>query len=127
MYFLKNYLHSLFFTLLFSCIAIVNCNAQVDNNRNFTKPAVNELTECLTIYPNPADNQVMIKIPDDIAVSEPIIVRIVLLETKSIVEEIVIDSYRLLDTSLYPDGSYVAIPLIPDYICSGTRFQIFHK
>ena len=86
MYFLKNYLHSLLFTLLLSCFALIDCNAQVDDTRSFTKPGVDFSTECLTIYPNPADNQVMMKIPDDIIIDEPIVVKIVLLETKSIFE-----------------------------------------
>jgi|GEM_PF-6452992 len=127
MYFLKKHRHFLLLTFLLSCFAIIDCNAQVDNTRNSIRQTVPLFTECLVIYPNPADNQIILKIPDNILTQNPVPVQIIFLETKAVVEEIIIDRYRLLDTSNYPNGSYIAIPVINNVNCSGTKFQVFHK
>jgi len=87
----------------------------------------NPFQRCLNVFPNPADDQAMLKISDDIETTKPVTIQIRLLGSKSIVEEIVIDRYRLMDVSHYPNGMYIATPIIAGVPCSGTRFTVFHK
>lgn len=113
-----------FIFLVTSSFVILN-----DDNKKVLSPSVeaSQLGGCLMAFPNPADTQITFKINDNIATTgqSRIIVRPI--GTKAQVNEILIDRYRVVDVSNYPDGVYTATPVIQGQMCRSVRFTIMHK